>query len=79
MSNRDTWWKSDHRETDEETVQRATSFLERLFDSVSERIVFVVTHSGFLGAVLQAVGREPYSAQNAELVPALLFRNGREA
>lgn len=36
--------------------------------------MFVVSHSGMIGAVLEAMGRQRYSAQNAELVPALVER-----
>ena len=72
ISNKDPWWRSGHRETDEELVGRATEFLERIWSNVEEGIVFVVTHSGFLSATLKAVGREAYSATNAELVPVLI-------
>ena len=51
---------------------RANRFLQRVFENVSEDIVFVVTHSGMIGALLSAVGRESYSAANAELIPALI-------
>lgn len=53
-------------------MRRAERFLERIFASVPEQIVFVVTHSGMIGALLSAMGRESYSAANAELVPALV-------
>ena len=72
VSNNDTWWRNNERESEKAIKQRAHAFLERIFDQVPEDIVFVVTHSGFLAAALKAVGREGYSAANAELVPALV-------
>ena len=51
---------------------QVTCYIFFFFDQVQEDIVFVVTHSGFLAAVLKAVGREGYPAANAELVPALV-------
>lgn len=41
-------------------TKRALHFLDDLFRLVEERVVFVVTHSGFTRSVLLAVGREPY-------------------
>ena len=75
VSEKDIWWLSDKRETDAELIARANHFLERVYASVSEKVIFVVTHSGFLSAVLEAVGREPYSATNSELVPVLVTKN----
>ena len=44
-------------------TKRATQFLHDVFDYVDERVVLVVTHSGFTRSVLLAVGREPYRPQ----------------
>lgn len=41
-------------------TKRATTFLTDLFNLVDDRVVLVVTHSGFTRSVLLAVGREPY-------------------
>lgn len=70
--NHDPWWAADSREDDASIERRAERFLERVFLNVSEEIVVVVTHSGMIGALLTAMGRDAYSATNAEVVPALV-------
>ena len=55
-------------------TKRALHFLDDLFALVEERVVFVVTHSGFTRSVLLAVGREPYRPQNTELVPVIIAK-----
>ena len=70
--NEDPWWTAQGRESDEALQQRATRFLERIFRNVPEEVAFVVTHSGMIGALLSVMGRESYSATNAELIPALV-------
>ena len=72
MGNEDVWWTARGRESDKALHQRATKFLERIFRNVPEEVVFVVTHSGMIGALLSVMGRESYSASNAELIPALV-------
>jgi hypothetical protein len=42
------------------------------------QVVVVFTHSGFTRSILLAVGREPYRPQNTELVPAIVFKAGRD-
>ena len=44
-----------------------------MFEYIEERVVVVVTHSGFARSVLLAVGREPYRPQNTELVPLIVL------
>ncbi len=56
-------------------TKRALHFLDDLFALVEERVVFVVTHSGFTRSVLLAVGREPYRPQNTELVPVIIVKH----
>ena len=53
-------------------TKRATKFLYDVWEYVDERVVLVVTHSGFTRSVLLAVGREPYRPQNTELVPVII-------
>lgn len=79
MSNKDVWWQDNERESDSHIVNRAKMFLERVFTTINDKIVFIVTHSGFLSSVLEAVGRQPYSATNAELVPILIERAGERS
>ena len=54
-------------------TKRATKFLYDVFEYIEERVVVVVTHSGFTRSVLLAVGREPYRPQNTELVPLIVL------
>ena len=77
FSNEDELWQPDSRESDVAIQKRAQLFLQRLYANVQEDVVFVVSHSGMIGAILQAMGREPYSATNAELVPALIEQRTR--
>ena len=72
VSNEDSWWTARERESDRAIQQRAERFLQRIFRNVSQEVVLVVTHSGMIGALLSAMGRESYSATNAELIPALV-------
>ncbi len=53
-------------------TKRALTFLNDVFSLAEERVVVVVTHSGFTRSVLLAVGREPYRPQNTELVPVIV-------
>lgn len=82
-TSRDTWglladedplWTTE-RETQSHQTKRALHFLDDLFALVEERVVFVVTHSGFTRSVLLAVGREPYRPQNTELVPVIIVKH----
>jgi broad specificity phosphatase PhoE len=41
-------------------VKRAKKFLDILFEHAPEKVVVVVTHSGFTRSLLLAVQREPY-------------------
>eukprot|EP00798_Chlamydomonas_sp_ICE-L_P009808 gene9808-7696_t len=68
VSDRDLMW-TDERERQKHQVGRAENFLHDLFAYANEKVVFVVTHSGFTRSLLLAVGREPYRPQNTELVP----------
>lgn len=77
ISDDDILWKPKDREVQSHQVRRARKFLRALFDSSPERVVFVVTHSGFTRSALLAVGREPYRPQNAELVPVIVERRER--
>lgn len=70
-SDADLLWTKE-REKQKDQVDRATEFLQVLFNNVPEQVVFVITHSGFTRSVLLAVGREPYRPVNAELVPVII-------
>jgi len=71
-TNEDELWQPYSRESIDDIQARAQKFLQRVYANVQEDIVFVVSHSGMIGATLAAMGREPYSATNAELVPTLV-------
>ncbi|KXZ49379.1 hypothetical protein GPECTOR_21g605 [Gonium pectorale] len=73
LADRDPLW-TDDRETQDHQVNRALCFLRDLWAFAPERVVFVVSHSGFARSLLLAVGREPYRPQNTELVPVLVQR-----
>ncbi|PNW82765.1 hypothetical protein CHLRE_06g293150v5 [Chlamydomonas reinhardtii] len=73
LADADPLWTED-RETQGHQTKRALGFLQDLWEFAPERVVFVVTHSGFTRSVLLAAGREPYRPQNTELVPLLLQR-----
>lgn len=75
VANEDPWWLPDSRETDDAIRRRANVFLNHVFLNFPEDIVFVVTHSGMISALLGAIGRESYNPSNAELVPALIQIN----
>jgi len=77
MSNEDELWQPLSRESDDAIQKRAQVFLQRVYANVQEEVVFVVSHSGMIGAILSAMGREPYSATNAELVPTLVVQRKR--
>ncbi|GFR49914.1 hypothetical protein Agub_g12022, partial [Astrephomene gubernaculifera] len=66
LADEDPLW-TEKRETQAHQVKRARSFLADLWAHAPERVVVVVTHSGFTRSVLLAVGREPYRPQNTEL------------
>ena len=72
VANEDPWWQSNERESDEGLHVRAENFLERVYRGSFEEVMIVVSHSGFIGALLSAIGREEYSATNAELIPVLV-------
>ncbi|EFJ52590.1 hypothetical protein VOLCADRAFT_103079 [Volvox carteri f. nagariensis] len=71
LADADPLWTED-RETQGHQTKRALAFLRDLWTFAPEKVVFVVTHSGFTRSVLLAVGREPYRPQNTELVPVLV-------
>lgn len=68
-------WTKDSRERQQHQVKRAKRFLDVLYANAPERVVVVVTHSGFTRSLLLAVQREPYRPNNAEMVPVIVDRN----
>lgn len=72
VANEDPWWQANKRERDEDLRLRAEIFLERVYRASSEEVIIIVSHSGFIGALLSVIGREEYSATNAELIPVLV-------
>lgn len=70
-SDADKLWTKE-RENQKDQTKRALRFLENVFAYSEEKVVLVVTHSGFARSILLAVGREPYRPQNSELVPLLV-------
>ena len=74
-SDKDLLWTKD-RETQKQQTKRATDFLYDVFGFIENKVVLVVTHSGFARSVLLAVGREPYRPQNTELIPILVQKIG---
>eukprot|EP00882_Tetradesmus_deserticola_P022930 GHRQ01024936.1.p1 GENE.GHRQ01024936.1~~GHRQ01024936.1.p1 ORF type:complete len:133 (-),score=27.88 GHRQ01024936.1:326-724(-) len=51
--------------TEHVQVKRAKKFLDILFDHAPEKVVVVVTHSGFTRSLLLAVQREPYRCESS--------------
>ncbi|KAF8061943.1 Cnot4 [Scenedesmus sp. PABB004] len=78
LGDADHLWTKDKRERQKHQVRRAKHFLDILFEHAPERVIVVVTHSGFTRSVLLAVRREPYRPQNAELVPVIVDRAPRD-
>lgn len=72
LGDRDWLWTKRDREKQAHQVKRATRFLDILFDNAPEKVVTIVTHSGFARSILLAVQREPYRPNNAELVPIIV-------
>lgn len=72
VSEEDTWWRADHRETDDEIAERAQSFLRRVYDNYDEQCVAVVSHSGFSRGCFRALGHRYYRPRNAEYIPLLI-------
>ncbi|GBF97521.1 hypothetical protein Rsub_10444 [Raphidocelis subcapitata] len=68
-------WYRDTREQQQHQVKRARRFLDILFNNAPEKVVVIVTHSGFARSLLLAVEREPYRPNNAEMVPVIVDRN----
>ncbi|CEG40202.1 Predicted phosphoglycerate mutase [Plasmopara halstedii] len=68
----DILWTSTHRETDEEIQTRAKLFLVELFETIAERNVAVVTHSGFVEAVCAVVLGIRIHPANCEVIPLVL-------
>ncbi|DBA00353.1 TPA: hypothetical protein N0F65_000538 [Lagenidium giganteum] len=68
----DTWWQSDHRETEGEIEDRAQKLLDYLMHSRSESRICVVAHSGISRACFRVVGHRYYRPWNGEFVPLLV-------
>mmetsp|Transcript_5462 Transcript_5462/g.10235 ORF Transcript_5462/g.10235 Transcript_5462/m.10235 type:complete len:356 (+) Transcript_5462:61-1128(+) len=60
------------RESQKHQLRRASDFLDKVFRFASEKVIFVITHSGTTRSVLLTVGREPYRPQNTEVVPVIV-------
>lgn len=73
-SNQDELWSPTHRETLEELKVRAHAFLSELAREVPQTHVAVVTHSGFIGAVLALLnpGQPVFKPANCEVVPIVV-------
>lgn len=72
LGDEDHLWTKDVRERQQHQVKRATRFLDILYNHAPERVIVIVTHSGFARSLLLAVQREPYRPNNAELVPVIV-------
>lgn len=72
VSEEDTWWQPDHRETNDEIATRAMRFLRRVYYNYSEQSVVVVSHSGFSRGCFTALGHRYYRPYNAEFIPLLI-------
>uniref|UniRef100_A0A383VY91 Uncharacterized protein n=1 Tax=Tetradesmus obliquus TaxID=3088 RepID=A0A383VY91_TETOB len=77
LGDSDHLWTKTEREQQKHQVKRAKKFLDILFEHAPEKVVVVVTHSGFTRSLLLAVQREPYRPQNAELVPVIVDKAAR--
>lgn len=73
-SNEDELWSPSHRETLEELKVRAHGFLLELAREIPQTHVAVVTHSGFIGAVVALLnpGRPIFKPGNCEVVPIVV-------
>ena len=84
VSDVDTLWSLKSRETPSHVRARARTFLDAVWaetaaDGPQGQSLFVVSHSGFIMYLLDAVNRDLYRAANAEVVPVLVRRGtGRE-
>lgn len=79
MSDDDSLWSVRSRETPAHVRARARTFLDAVWaetsaDGPAGSALFVVSHSGFIMYLLEAVGRDLYRATNAEVVPVLVKR-----
>lgn len=74
LSDQDRLWSPTHRETLEELKVRAHAFLLELAREVPQTHVAVVTHSGFIGAVLALLnpGQPVFKPANCEVVPVVV-------
>ncbi|KAF6258773.1 histidine phosphatase superfamily [Scenedesmus sp. NREL 46B-D3] len=77
LGDSDHLWTKTERERQKHQVKRAKKFLDILFEHAPEKVVVVVTHSGFTRSLLLAVQREPYRPMNAELVPVIVDKARR--
>jgi broad specificity phosphatase PhoE len=79
VSDGDSLWTVRSRETPAHVRARARTFLDAVWaetaaDGPAGAALFVVSHSGFIANLLDAMGREVYRAANAEVVPVLVRR-----
>lgn len=72
VSEEDTWWQPDHRETNAEIAHRAMRFLRRVYYDCPDDSVVVVSHSGFSRGCFSALGHRYYRPYNAEFIPLLI-------
>eukprot|EP00667_Euglena_gracilis_P010370 EG_transcript_10558 len=72
VSDADPWWVPGLRETYQERAVRARLLLASIFDHVSQPVVLVATHAGFIRDATRDLGLEPYLANNCEIVPVVV-------
>jgi broad specificity phosphatase PhoE len=70
VSDNDILWRNDI--VDESHQTRARAFINQLFEYSDNSIVLAVTHGEMINAVYEALGENPYSPLNTEVVPILL-------
>jgi len=72
VDNEDMLWHPEVRESLDDIQMRAVTFLENIFNNVSEQFLAVVSHVGFITACLRVLEQPEYRVNNCEILPIVM-------
>lgn len=69
----DSLWTADHRETAAEHDARSLHFLNWLFDNVSDNTVSITSHSGTTNSILRLINHRPFELPPGGMIPVVVL------
>jgi len=72
FTEQDELWNADVRESNGELVDRAKLLLTDIFNHDNSSVISFTAHSGFITAMLEAIGHRPFPLEPGSIIAVLL-------